>query len=119
MPASRRQITAEDCRTCGACCVGGFDEGYGWADCTVDDVKRMSRAVRAQLVTQWPTTEDIKQATPAVQTDGWGTACAFLRGTPGKRVSCRIYATRPTACSGFKPGSRGCIDARRKLELPT
>lgn len=116
---ARRQITSEDCRSCGACCVGGYDEGYGWADCTVDDVKRMSRAVRARLVPLWPRAGDVNLATPLVETARWGMGCGFLRGTPGKRVSCRIYATRPTACSNFKPGSRGCIDARRELELPT
>lgn len=45
------KITGDDCRSCGACCVGGFDDGAGWADCTAEDVVRMSRHARARLVT--------------------------------------------------------------------
>lgn len=114
------KITAADCRACGACCIGGLDTGQGWADCNADDVKRMSPVVRDQLVPirqrgmAW---NDRTAATPTVMTEAFGGVCKFLRGTPGKRVSCRIYATRPNVCKSFQPGSRGCLDARRELEL--
>jgi Fe-S-cluster containining protein len=118
---ARRQINAEDCRSCGACCRGSYDDDSGWADCSVEDVLRMSRAVRARLVPlhhglAW---HSAHLATPASVTEMWGKLCDFLRGTPGKRVSCRIYQTRPKVCRDFKPGSRSCIDARLELNLPT
>ena len=104
-----------DCRTCGACCLGGYDVPGGWADCTVDDVKRMSRAVRARLVEGgWA---GALPATPTVMTRQFGAVCAFLRGTPGKRCSCRIYVTRPEVCRTFLPGSRSCREARDEIGL--
>jgi Fe-S-cluster containining protein len=117
----RPQITDEDCRSCGACCRGSYDDDSGWADCTVDDVKRMSRAARERLVPlrhglAW---RSAHLATPASVTEQWGKLCDFLRGTPGKRVSCPIYQTRPKVCRDFKPGSRNCVDARRELGLST
>lgn len=117
----RLKITPADCRSCGACCVGGPDDGYGWADCTAADVARLSRDVRRQLVPMRygfnfsPATA----ATPTRMDPTFGKTCAFLRGTPGKRCSCSIYETRPTICTAFKPGGLGCREARRALELPS
>jgi Fe-S-cluster containining protein len=99
------KITSADCRSCGACCVGGFDDGAGWADCTAEDVIRMSRHARVWLVTERYGAE-------------FGKVCAFLRGTPGKRCSCSIYATRPSVCAWYQPGGPGCRNARALLELP-
>jgi Fe-S-cluster containining protein len=116
---ARTEITGNDCRSCGACCIGG-DEGDGWADCTTEDVMRMTRQARAQLVPTSPgwAHTDRWYATPTVMTDTGG-ACAFLRGTPGKRVTCRIYETRPEVCRDFRPGSRGCREKRREIGLPS
>ena len=114
------KITGEACRSCGACCVGGFDDGYGWADCTEEDVKQLSRRARLRLV---PIHYGFHfnpaiAATPTRMDPSFGKTCAFLRGTPGKRCSCSIYEKRPSICVQFKPGSAGCRDARRALELP-
>ena len=57
-------------------------------------------------------------ATPTKMTKDFGKSCAFLRGTPGKRCSCSIYAARPSVCAQFKPGSVGCRAARKELGLP-
>jgi Fe-S-cluster containining protein len=119
--APKPKITGEDCRSCGACCLGGLDDGRGWADCTVEDVKRMTAQVRAQLVSikygSWIHTE-ARAATPTTSTKEFGEVCSFLRGTPGKRVSCRIYETRPDVCRNYKPGSLGCREAREQIGLP-
>jgi Fe-S-cluster containining protein len=118
--AVRVKITGDDCRSCGACCVGGFEDGEGWADCTEEDILRMSRHARDRLVPMrysWNYTPAIG-ATPTRISDEFGKMCAFLRGTPGKRCSCSIYATRPAVCSSLKPGSAGCRAARAQLELP-
>ena len=118
-----------DCRSCGACCVGDMDDGYGYGFATVstDDVKRMSRAVRARLhrdrltFPAWATEEgegaEHQLSTPTIVTDEFGKSCAFLRGTPGRRVSCGIYETRPDVCRRYKPGGIGCRTARAELGL--
>jgi len=117
----RAKITGEDCRSCGACCVGGLDDGGGWADCTEADVIRMSRNTRARLV---PIRyggfifNEAQVATPTKMDPTFGKVCAFLRGTPGKRCSCSIYEERPSVCAQFKPGGEGCRSARADLELP-
>lgn len=78
----------------------------------------MSRYVRAKLVATrdgW-TFNDRWFATPIKWNDKLGCAsCAFLRGTPGHRVSCSIYETRPDVCRSFKPGGKACKEARREL----
>ena len=107
-------MTPPDCKTCGACCAGGYAHDHH-ADCTTADVVRMSRAARARLVDgrHRPITEPQPAHTP---TDGDG-RCVFLRGTVGRRASCRIYETRPAVCRDFKPGSQRCKDARYGMEI--
>jgi Fe-S-cluster containining protein len=116
----RAKITGADCRSCGACCVGGVDDGEGWADCTKEDVLRMSRHARSRLVpmSYGMVFNPALAATPTKMTREFGKICAFLRGTPGKRCSCLIYETRPGVCASFKPGGAGCRSARAMLELP-
>lgn len=81
----------------------------------------MSRYVRNKLVGirhGFFYTESVA-ATPTKFSEEFGATCEFLRGTPGRRVSCSIYATRPKVCERFRPGSSHCRSARRELELPT
>lgn len=72
----------------------------------------MSRQVRRQLITGTlkPLLDEIAPAKTPTNSQG---SCSFLRGTPGVRVSCRIYATRPQVCREFKPGSRRCREAQQ------
>lgn len=117
----RLKITGDDCKSCGACCLGGYEDGGGWADCTKADVARMSVPVRRQLVVIHPQGlifGSPMPATPVVFTEEYGTKCKFLNGSPGKRCSCRIYDTRPDVCRDFKPGSRACRESRAALDLP-
>jgi len=108
---------ALDCRTCGACCVSSQDTPYGWADVSQEDAAKMSRRVRLKLVQTgggWRFNE-CHLATPTTWRDDLNCApCSFLQGTPGQRVTCRIYETRPSVCQRFKPGSRSCLEARRE-----
>lgn len=111
-------VTADlDCRTCGACCVGDMDDGYGFADCTEADVARMSRAARRRLTVVRSGWAGDAVGTPAIVTEELGKSCGFLRGTPGRRVSCRIYESRPDACRRYRPGGPGCRAAREALGL--
>lgn len=117
---SVRHRSELDCRACGACCLGGYDDGYGWADCTVEDVLRMSRYARSKLVTirlGLDYSEARHAATPVIMTEEFGTVCAFLRGTPGRRCSCAIYSTRPEVCRTLEPGSRRCLESRKEISL--
>jgi Fe-S-cluster containining protein len=116
-----------DCRSCGACCIAeigrpaGAAQSSGWADCTAVDVARLSREVRAKLasVTHGPIRTRAIAATPTCRTEAFGSICSFLRGTPGRRVSCRIYSNRPEICRKFEPGSEDCQSARARIGLPT
>lgn len=116
-----------NCRSCGACCIaeGGRPEGVasstGWADCTVIDVTRLSHKVRGKLVTvtHGPIRTRAIAATPTRQIDGFGSICAFLHGTPGRRVSCRIYTNRPEICRRFEPGSEDCKSAQAQNGFQT
>lgn len=113
--------TSADCRTCGACCVGGYDDDHGFADCSESDVKRMSRHARSRLHvgSVGPIDRDRLDcySTPALMTEDFGKVCGFLRGTPGRRVSCGIYETRPDVCRKFTPGNKDCIRARWEIGL--
>jgi Fe-S-cluster containining protein len=114
------KITADDCRSCGACCVSGNPTGgdvldYGYADLTDDDVARMSPRVRSQLQQIFVGGED-RYATRAKQLPTGQYACQHLRGTPGRRCSCSIYDTRPEICRKFRVGGESCRAARFALD---
>lgn len=109
-------MTVLDCHTCGVCCAGSYADA-DHADCTVTDVIRMSRAVRTKLVNNWRSFGVRPGESGATATDGEG-RCVFLRGVIGRRTSCRIYATRPTVCREFRPGSRRCKAARKAAGMP-
>jgi len=114
-------ITAADCKSCGACCVsGGTGEmvrDHGYADLTIDDVSQQSRHVRRQLhEIQFDDAPSVFR-TKAKRLPSGQYACHYLRGTPGKRCSCSIYATRPEICSTFIVGGDTCKAARVSLVL--
>jgi len=113
------KITADDCRSCGACCVANGDGGdvlaYGYADLTSEDVERMSPRVRSQLQ-EIVVGGETRYATRAKQISSGALACRYLRGTPGERCSCSIYKTRPDICRRFRVGSATCRLARMALE---
>lgn len=113
------KVTEADCRSCGACCVANGDGGdvlaYGYADLTSEDVARMSSRVRRQLHDLSIGGEQ-RYATRAKQLASGAVGCQHLRGTPGQRCSCSIYATRPEICRTFQVGGTTCKLARTALE---
>lgn len=111
-------ITADDCRTCGACCVSGSDDVavHGYADLLATDVARVSPHVRRQLLEVRIFDED-RYATRAKEIAEGLYACQFLRGTPARRCSCTIYETRPDVCRDFKVGGPRCRTARLLVGL--
>lgn len=102
------------CTTCGACCVGlrvsfywgeGEDADGGWVPVAFTQPlaphRRMMRG-----------------------TDAAQPRCIALVGTPGRQVSCAIYAQRPSPCREFNwhgeegaPNAR-CNERRRAVGLP-
>jgi hypothetical protein len=116
------KITEADCRSCGACCVAAGDGGdvlaYGYADLARKDVARMSPGVRRQLH-EFFIGGETRHATRAKQLASGAIGCQHLRGTPGQRCSCSIYATRPEICQKFRVGSVMCRAARQSLTLTT
>ncbi len=97
-------LVLPDCLTCGACCAPPTD-WRAYVEVTGLDAMRLSRQYRARVV-------DGELAT--VPRDG-GIRCVALRGTLGRRVSCRIHARRPDACRRFERGSPECHEARRDV----
>jgi len=109
-------MSAFDCRACGACCIGGMDDGEGFADMEADEPACLSLHHRRRLhVTRFQDGE--RTSTPGAMTEEFGKICGFLRGDPGRKVSCAIYASRPGVCVKFRPGGRACLESRKALGL--
>lgn len=97
-----------DCRQCGACCVADFwnnGKTEPFVELTYDEIESLTRLWRKRLT---------HFHLPIIQTDNEN-RCQALRGTVGKRVSCRIYDRRPASCSEFEPGGETCRDARAAI----
>lgn len=116
----RRRCAFPVRRSCGACCVADGDGGdalaYGYADLTPEDVARVSTRVRRQLF-EFFIGGETRYATRAKQLTSGAIGCQHLRGTPGQRCSCSIYATRPKICQTFPAGSVLCRAARQSLTI--
>ncbi len=93
-----------DCLTCGACCAPPMD-WRTYVEVTDLDAQRLSVRYRARVAAGELAT------TPR---EG-GVRCVGLRGTLGRRVSCRIHERRPDACRRFERGSPECHAARRDV----
>ena len=130
----KEQITAADCRKCGACCVAPYQQDT-YCDVTAEDVKRLGKKfVRLNVLNSRPI--DIFAAaidgadfpSAAIKTK-WreqksGTLkgfelnmCIALQGSVMHRVSCSVYENRPRACrKAVMPGDRWCREIRRTFK---
>jgi len=88
---------------------------FGYADLTTKDVDRVSPHVRGQLHEIF-VGDETRYATKAKQLPSGQHGCLYLRGTPGTRCSCTIYATRPEICRTFRVGGTTCRLARLSLK---
>jgi Fe-S-cluster containining protein len=93
-------VAAFDCLACGACCYGP-DE---YVSVTALDLNRMSGRTQGRMVVKRRDRMFLKM----VQGH-----CAALHARQG-HFSCRMYAERPAPCRIVEPGSRECLDARRR-----
>jgi Fe-S-cluster containining protein len=100
------------CLRCGACCVG-LRASFYWAE--ADDA--LEGGVPSRLTVR---VDIFRRA----MRQGRKGRCIALRGTPGRRVACKIYERRPSVCRTFEPawaeGPAGirCHEARTRLGLP-
>lgn len=102
------------CTSCGACCSTVYDD-WTVADIQPQDAERLGPR-RLKLYAVDTGRDEPSWATQAVERDG-RIVCRALRGTVGRRVSCRVYDDRPDVCRAFPRGSKGCLSARREAGL--
>ena len=93
------------CRTCGACCVGDGPEHVG-----------VTPAEAAEVVSalgRWSVSEGQDFRAIATEVRGGRCRCVMLLGEPGKITGCAIYELRPAVCRGVQPGDSYCEYARK------
>ena len=102
----RRDAAALDCQACGACCVNlpsNRDEGFAhWVEVDPEDVVLRRTDLVHKLVVR------DRDGVPHLRLAPDG-RCIALKGALGRRVSCTIYAVRPSPCRRVQPGDRLCL----------
>ena len=106
-------MSALDCQTCGACCVGNLD-----ADSYVHLIPADLLALPPEYRSKVVRSRGILKFALATKKDRAGLdVCCALDGVVGDRVSCSVYAARPKLCRDFEPGSQTCMAARYDVGL--
>src|SRR5262245_51624154 len=98
-----------DCRSCGACCREGSD---GRILVPAEDIVRWRRIGRSDIADSLVPGHFGEMAFPS-RPDG---SCVHL-GMADRPHDCSIYEIRGTTCRDFEPGSRQCLEYRRKAGL--
>lgn len=108
---SEEKMKIPKCRECGLCCTGFREDRYG-IQIEKEDYGRLSYGAKLKVtMTRWNVIDEggwtywlqfLHQRVNGVH------PCIFLRGTPGRRVSCRIYKNRPGICRQYKRGGPDC-----------
>jgi hypothetical protein len=94
-----------DCQACGACCVNlpsNQAEAFAsWVEIEAGDrILGQPDLVRRLVVLDEGGVPHLRLVV--------GGRCAALSGAPGRRVSCRIYAQRPSPCRRVQAGDALC-----------
>jgi hypothetical protein len=109
----RRDAAALDCQACGACCVNlpsnRAEAFVSWVEIEDGDAV-LRRPDLARLVVRDADGVPHLRLTP----DG---RCHALRGALGRRVSCAIYAARPSPCRRVQAGDANCLRYRAEHGL--
>lgn len=104
----RRDAAPLDCQSCGACCVNlpsnRAESFTSWVEIADSDAI-LRRPDLARLVVRDAAGVPHLRLTP----DG---RCHALRGALGRRVSCGIYAARPSPCRRVQAGDANCLRYR-------
>lgn len=88
---------ASPCQQCGACCAA-FRVSFYWAE-----APDLAESLVEQLSPARACMRGTNQATPH---------CNALQGRVGRKVSCSVYAQRPSPCREVEPGDDKCRRAR-------
>jgi Fe-S-cluster containining protein len=96
------ELTAADCRTCGACCSFSAD----WPRFSLETDADLDRIPRAYI--------DDERGRMRCS----GNRCTALVGAVGVATACAIYSIRPEVCTACLPGDDACRMARRHFNLP-
>ena len=100
---SRRpvELTAADCRACGACCSFSAE----WPRFSLETDADLDQIPRAYV--------DDEQGRMRCS----GNRCSALIGEVGVATACAIYGVRPEVCKACLPGDDACQTARRRFHL--
>ena len=98
----RVELTAADCRTCGACCSFSAE----WPRFSLETDADLAQIPRAYV-------EDEHGRMRC-----GGDRCAALIGEVGVATACAIYRLRPEVCKACLPGDDACLMARRRFHFP-
>lgn len=120
----KEKITAATCRSCGICCIS-LTESEVYCDVTVEDMNvirprlfdRLAHAIDGNRIpdgaikTVW--TEQTSGPLKGIQV----CACAALRGSVMRKVSCSVYENRPRVCRvAVVPGDKACRQVREMFQ---
>ena len=89
-----------DCRSCGACCRGAFEQ--------------VTISPQEPVIERHP--ELVRFRDGAFELARRDDRCAALDGAEGA-WSCSVYEERPRSCRLFEAGSERCLAARRRVGL--
>ncbi len=98
----RVELTAADCRTCGACCSFSAE----WPRFSLETEADLARIPRTYV-------DDAHGRVRCI-----GDRCTALSGEVGVATACAIYRVRPEVCKACLPGDDACRMARRRFHLP-
>ena len=119
MPGARKLlVVADDCQSCGACCMAEGKDDDVYVDMTEADARRMTQAFRQSAVVDRRVETGDPWLSLRTKKDPQGNCvCIALGGTIGTQVACSIYERRPEGCREFQPGTECCHRARREAGL--
>jgi len=100
-PTQAAELTASECRACGACCSFSPD----WPRFSLESDADLDRIPQEYA--------DRQHGRMRCS----GNRCAALVGDVGISTACAIYAVRPDVCRACLPGDDTCQVARRHFNL--
>jgi len=100
-PTQAAELTASECRACGACCSFSPD----WPRFSLESDADLDRIPQGYA--------DRQHGRMRCS----GNRCAALVGDVGISTACAIYAVRPDVCRACLPGDDTCQVARRHFNL--
>ncbi|HEY2526873.1 MAG TPA: YkgJ family cysteine cluster protein [Xanthobacteraceae bacterium] len=101
MPARPAELTAFECRTCGACCSFSMD----WPRFSLESEADLDRIPQVYVD---------RELGHMRCSDS---RCTALIGEVGVSTSCAVYAVRPDVCRACLPGDDACKVARQLFDL--